>query len=195
MNSLSLVPVLTRLGYRESRTDPEPVRKKYASRLEKIVAETRVRVFYREAGLSIEGATVRVHEHVFTSRMIAERFARADRVLLLGASAVREDFERIHALQAEGNLEEAVLHDAVLSEKVDYGLDFLEQELITEYRRQGGRLGPRLSCGYGDFVLENQRFFYQALDFAHYGIRINEQFILDPEKTVTALAPLFFGDR
>jgi len=97
----------------------------------------------------------------------------------------------LQRLQAEGDIHQAVIMDAVLSEKVDYALDFIEKEITVELRRTGRHFGQRLSCGYDDFLLENQRFFYQVLNFANYGIQINERNILFPEKTVTALLPVY----
>lgn len=92
-------------------------------------------------------------------------------------------------------MQDAVILDAVLSEKADFGLDFIEQELTLEWRRSGRIAGRRVSCGYGDFSLEHQQFFHRILEFNHFGIRLSDKFILDPEKTVTALLPIYSGAK
>jgi cobalamin-dependent methionine synthase I len=112
----------------------------------------------------------------------------------MGAAARPQDVARLRDWQAAGELRSAVVLDAVLSEKADFGLDFIEQAVAQERRAQGATLGQRLSCGYGDFSLEHQDFFYNTLELSRHGIRLNERHIFEPEKTVTGLLPIFAGD-
>jgi cobalamin-dependent methionine synthase I len=46
----------------------------------------------------------------------------------------------------------------------------------------------RFSAGYGDFLLENQRLFYELLDLQRFGVSLTESCIFTPEKTVPAIA-------
>jgi hypothetical protein len=190
LHAMPTAPIWTRLGYREQRAERDQIIPKYQPMIDRWLRETQVRLFSRKARLQIGNEEVMVDHHRFHSRLVQERCAGAKQVYLLGASARPEDIHRWQTLQELNQLEEAVVLDAVLSEKVDYALDFLEQEINQELRRAGQVLGPRLSCGYGDFALENQGYFYGALDFSHYGITLTPQYLLIPEKTVTALAPV-----
>jgi cobalamin-dependent methionine synthase I len=54
---------------------------------------------------------------------------------------------------------------------------------------QGKNLLPRrFSAGYADFNLENQKAIYEILQMGKIGVTINFNFILLPEKSVTAIS-------
>ena len=191
LNHMPLATIYTRLGYREGRSDSKTIHAEYEPIIRQWVAATRIRVFYLQQPFAVENGANRLGRHEFSSRLITERFAKAGRALLMAASADPADFDQIRQFADAGELNQSVILDAVLSEKTDFALDFLETEITIQLRREGLRLGPRLSCGYGDFKLENQRYFFDALHLAQYGITLDDRFILHPEKTVTALAPIF----
>lgn len=193
LHHLPETAVYARLGYRPGKTGPEAAAS-YGALIQRLTAETRVRVFHREAPIAVAGDAVDLDGYRFASRGVARRFAGAAAALVLGASALPEDAARRGALEAAGDLTQAVVLDAVLSEKVDFALDAVEQELAAAWRRLGRTLGRRLSCGYGDFSLEHQRYFHEALEFERYGIRLDERSVLHPEKTVTALLPIYAGE-
>ncbi len=189
LNTMPRMPIWTRLGYCEKTTDKAALGPKYETMLEQFVNETKVRIFYVEKNFASKNNENMIEDYCFTSTLVRGRFAGVRKVMLLGASAVKEDFQQLLRLQ-QTDMQQAVVLDAVLAEKVDFALDFIERELAVSMRRMGRQLGRRLSCGYGDFALEHQRYFFTTLGFAEYGITINERFILSPEKTVTALAPI-----
>jgi hypothetical protein len=191
LTHMPLATIYMRLGYREGHSDSDAIRAEYEPLLQYWVAATRIRIFYLFQPFAVDNGVCRLGGNTFTSRLIAERFSRASKVLLMAASADPADFEKIQKFSEEGDLKTSVLLDAVLSEKVDFALDFLETEMKVQFRREGQLLGQRLSCGYGDFKLENQRYLAEALHLGQYGITLDERFILHPEKTVTALAPVY----
>ena len=45
----------------------------------------------------------------------------------------------------------------------------------------------RYSPGYGDLELYNQDIFYRLLNLENWGVEITENYMLIPEKTVTAI--------
>lgn len=182
--------IYTRLGYREKTADKESIFSKYDSVIEEYLRTTKIRIFYKKKAFHIEDAFCHIEGYRFKSDLIRKRFANIREVFLIGATCMKEDFEKIKNFEAQGDLQQAVILDGVLSEKVDWALDFLEKELSAELRRQGKILGQRLSCGYNDFSLQNQAFFYDELEFEQYGITLNENFLMIPEKTVTALLPV-----
>jgi len=187
-------PVWTRLGFREQTSAREEILPTYEPILNQFIAETQVRLFYIEKPYRLTDGQIDLEGYRFTSHLVRERFGNASAAWVMGASARPEDVARIHRLHETGDLQRAVILDAVLSEKADFGLDFIEQEAAVVLRRSGRTLGRRLSCGYGDFSLEHQKFFYNTLAFDRYGIRISDRNILEPEKTVTALLPIYSGD-
>lgn len=186
-------PVWTRLGFREGLTDPQGILPADSLLIEQFISETQVGLAYAVRPYHLDGQTCEIEGYRFDSRLVRERFSAAREVLLMAAWARPEDVARLRGFQEAGDLHRAVILDAVLSEKADFGLDFIGQEETQARRPQGETLGPRLSCGYGDFSLEHQKFFYNTLDLAAHGIRLNERNIFEPEKTVTGLIPIFSG--
>ncbi len=188
---MPLATIYTRLGHRTGFSDTPSIQKEYGPLLQQLVARTRVRVFHLFQPFAVAGQVCSLGTHTFSSRLISERFARASKALVMAATADPSDVTKIVSLAEQGELNQSVMLDAVLSEKVDFALDFLETELAVQIRREGLTLGSRLSCGYSDFQLENQRYFFETLRLSKAGVTLNERFILQPEKTVTAVAPVF----
>lgn len=83
----------------------------------------------------------------------------------------------------------AVIYDAVGSETAEAAVDWINTYISRELKRRGESLtSMRFSPGYGDFLLENQRYFFELLKLADFGVKLTERYIFVPEKTVTAIA-------
>jgi cobalamin-dependent methionine synthase I len=131
---------------------------------------------------------------IFSSRLIlegtniAKLLENCNEALFMGVTAGREIMVKMKQLTKENNLTTAVIFDAAASEMVDSGLEWLikyfNQSFLPENKRL---LNTRFSCGYGDLALANQKIFYDLLQLDRLDVKINENFILDPEKTVTAV--------
>ncbi len=120
---------------------------------------------------------------------LAALLADSQEVLLMGATAGDAIMEAIRQDTAADNLTRAIVFDATASEMVDAALDWMEAFFARELRRESRRLTKsRFSCGYGDLALENQKLFYDLLDLKRFGVELTEQYILTPEKSVTAVA-------
>ncbi len=191
LHHLPVAAVLNRLGHRPSQAAAAPEDPGLRAAILEFIGRTRVRIFSVEKSFRVKDGQIELNGYGFFSQMLLDRFRSPDSVLAMAASALEEDFLEIGRLQEQGEYQRAVILDAVLSEKVDFGLDFLEQQLAVTLRPAGRRLGRRFSCGYGDFSLRHQAFFYQALELGRYGITLSDKFILYPEKTVTALLPIY----
>jgi len=110
-------------------------------------------------------------------------------IVLMGATAGSDIIDAIQENSAKDNLTRAVVFDAVASETVDTSLDWIMNYYNQELRRENKYLtSTRFSAGYHDFLLENQKIIYDTLELQHIGIKINDNFILIPEKSVTAVA-------
>jgi len=70
----------------------------------------------------------------------------------------------------------------------DAALTWLMAYYNNQLRRESKKLLPRrFSAGYADFKLENQKTIYRELEMQKIGVAINSNFILLPEKSVTAI--------
>ncbi|MDD4355654.1 MAG: hypothetical protein PHN98_00265 [Smithellaceae bacterium] len=109
--------------------------------------------------------------------------------VLMGATAGRAIMEAIVDKTRQDNLTAAVVYDATASEMTDAALDWITDYINMQLRRENRRMLPRrFSAGYADLALENQKKFYEKLEMAKIGVAITPDFLLVPEKSVTAIS-------
>ncbi len=126
---------------------------------------------------------------VFESKNLSKMIGDCEEIILMGATAGEDVIESIREDAEANQLTRGVVLDAVASEMVDASLDWIVDYFNRELRRENKRLTKsRFSAGYGDFILENQKKIYDVLEFERIGVKINENYILMPEKSVTAVA-------
>jgi len=126
----------------------------------------------------------------FESNLVTKFMKNSKKILLMASTVTEDTFSRYQKYK-EQDMTKYIILDAVLSEKTDYGLDFLQNTLNRELLPQGMKTGKRISCGYGDFDIKNQEFFYNYLNLKKYNITLSENYIMVPEKTVTAICGIF----
>jgi hypothetical protein len=122
------------------------------------------------------------------SKSIADFLKKSDSALFLFATAGPKIVEIIENSFKNGDNSGSVIYDAVGSEIAEAAIDWLNEYVKKELMRNGESLtGMRFSPGYGDFLLENQRYFFDLLNMKDFGVSLNEKYIFSPEKTVTGL--------
>lgn len=125
---------------------------------------------------------------VFRSKQLARFLCGCRETLLMGATAGSVIMEAIADQTRKDNLFAAVVYDATASEMTDAVLIWLMDYFNNQLRREGKKLLPRrFSAGYADFKLENQKNIHHQLEMQKIGVTINSNFILLPEKSVTAI--------
>jgi len=123
------------------------------------------------------------------SDSISRLLARSESAVFMGVTVGAGIVDLAREAIEKGDGSSAVIFDAVGSETAEAAIDWLNRFLGSELRRKGKVLTPmRFSAGYGDFLLENQRLFYELLDLKRFGVSLTESCIFTPEKTVTAIA-------
>lgn len=76
-----------------------------------------------------------------------------------------------------------IVLDAVYTDLLEKLLDETEKELEKEY----GCIQKRISCGYGDLPICTQKQLFDLIDGERLGVKMNECFMLVPNKSVIAL--------
>ena len=127
---------------------------------------------------------------LFKSESLAAFISGCEEAVAMGATAGALVVERIRGDSRGGkDVSKAVIYDAVASEMVDAALDWIMSYYNRQLVREGKTLtSARFSAGYGDFGLENQRVFHDKLKMARIGVALSGGCVLEPEKSVTALA-------
>jgi hypothetical protein len=187
-----LQAIYRRLGYRKGRTRIKP---DDSRTLGDSIARARSLIALKGAArrlpiLSKDSRQIRLTDDLcLESSNLAALLVDSQEVLLMGATAGAAVIEAIRQETATGNLTRAVVLDAAASETVDAALDWMEAFFARQLRREGRQLTKsRFSCGYGDMALDHQKLFYDLLDLKRFGVDLTKNFILEPEKSVTAVA-------
>lgn len=95
----------------------------------------------------------------------------------------------VNQAMAVGDGAKAVVADAVGSETVEAAMDVLQSYAVTALRRRGWQLSSkRFSVGYGGWDLSAQALFFAWLPLADMGLQLTSSAIIEPEKTITAIA-------
>jgi type II secretory pathway component PulC len=123
------------------------------------------------------------------SKSIKDLLKKSDSALFFFATAGAKIAQMAEDSFKNGDSLRSVIYDAVGSETAEAAIDWLNGYIRRELMRNNESLtNMRFSPGYGDFLLENQKYFFDLLNMKNFGVSLNEKYIFSPEKTVTALA-------
>jgi len=125
----------------------------------------------------------------FLSARLAKFLANSREVVLMAATLGREISTEIARAVEKGNPVTGLVFDAVASQVVDAALDWLMDLINKMIKIKGQSLTKhRFSPGYGDLGLEHQKIIYDLLDLKRLDMAITDKFMLEPEKSVIAIA-------
>lgn len=189
--SVPVKRVYTRLGYSEGKTKLGLEQK---DKVESFIEEAKGLLSLKGAAVLLpisktEGAEIFLLEGIsFESKSLEQMLQGCCEVLLMGATAGDRIIKAIEQDSAGGNMTRAVVFDAVASETVDAGLEWITNYFNNQLSRKNMRLTKRrFSAGYGDFSLENQKIIHEVLNLEKIGVSLTSKYILIPEKSVTAV--------
>ncbi|MBW2673305.1 MAG: methionine synthase [Deltaproteobacteria bacterium] len=184
--------IYRRLGYRRGTTK---INDRKREEIERHIDYALSLVSLKGAGLRVSLKDVTSHLVVFENgiEIESEKLARflkgCTEALLIGSTAGGAVMDAIRGDTEGGDMTRGVIVDAAASEMTDAALDWIIGLFNRLLTRENARLTKgRFSAGYGDFLLEKQRMVYDLLELDRIGVEINENYILIPEKSVTAVA-------
>lgn len=110
-------------------------------------------------------------------------------IVFMSSTVGREIGDKITEEMNNGNASLGLIYDAVASQVVDAALDWMMNFINKTIKIKGKALTRRrFSPGYGDLNLYHQKVIYDILDLKRIDISITEKFMLEPEKSVIAIA-------
>lgn len=184
--------IYSRLGYQERNIQISPEQKQ---KVEQYIDEAG-RFIKLQGAAKILAVTNITPENIslekgiiFASKSLANFLKGCSEIAVMAVTAGGKISREIDTETIQADFSRAVVFDACASEAVDSSLGWIMNYLNQQFLRQGKSLTRRrFSAGYADFSLENQKIIYDILGLSKLGIKINESFILIPEKSVTAVA-------
>jgi len=129
---------------------------------------------------------------ILESSAIAKLLKDSTAAVFMSATAGEQIAEKIIELSNTiGAMEQAVIFDATASEVTDAALDYI-QNLLKFNERKNNRIisNRRFSPGYGDFKIQNQQLFFYILELEKLGLTLLDSYLIKPEKSVTAIAAI-----
>lgn len=95
--------------------------------------------------------------------------------------------QKVAELSASGEVTRAFLLNAYGSEAAEALMESLDREVSKLAGKRGLETTKRYSPGYGDWPITAQRDLLNTLEAHLIGIRLTEQFLMIPEKSVSAI--------
>ena len=189
-----LVKIYRRLGFKKTTSQ---ISSKTQKETDRIITQAAALISLRGSFMrlaindNINGKISLYGDAIFHSKKLSVFLRDCKEAVLMGATAGNEITEAIKEKSAQGDLQAAVIYDATASEMADAALDWIMDYIKQLIRREKKTLLPRrFSAGYADFDLSNQKIIYQLLALEKIGVRITNECILLPEKSVTAISGL-----
>ena len=183
--------IYQRLGYKKKTTELSTTQQKET---DSFINEASFLVSLKGMFLRLDIRTndgekiILAEDLIFNSKKLSIFLRDCKEAVLMGATAGETIMEAIKEKTRQDDLAAAIVYDATASEMTDSALDWIMNYFNQLLRREGKTALPRrFSAGYADFDLENQKIIYETLQMEKYGVKINPNFILIPEKSVTAI--------
>lgn len=182
--------IYSRLGYQRGKTKILPQQEKevegYIEKALSLIklkgSATRMPVVKKDYARVVFSGSVD-----FRSQILSTLLENSTEALFVGATA-GSDIVKLIRENKDDNLTEKIVFDAVASETTDAALGWIEEYFTSQLKRENKKLTKRrISCGYGDFLLQYQKEIFKELNLKKLGVSINENFILTPEKSVTGV--------
>jgi hypothetical protein len=184
--------IYSRLGHNRHLTEMSPgQRKKIESAISRGVSLCQLRGVWRRFEIKNRNAEqVEFGDgNIFKSRKLAELLKDSASLLLFAVTAGTDIAAGAEELAAHNDGVGALTYDAVGSEMVDAAAEWLQHYLNQQLKRGNEVLtARRFSPGYGDLDLKNQALLFKLLDIEKLGVTLTDDFLMLPEKTVTAIA-------
>jgi len=123
------------------------------------------------------------------SEKLSAFLCHSHEAVLMSSTAGKEICDKIAGAMNNGDAPTGLVFDAVASQVADAALDWMMNFINKTIKMKGKTLTRRrFSPGYGDFGLFHQKVIYDILNLKRIDISITEKFMLEPEKSVIAMA-------
>lgn len=115
-----------------------------------------------------------------------ETYFRKQDMIALGLCTIGDELEnKVNQLNHEGELNKAVILDAIGSVAAESAADFLNLQICEWCQKRRLGSSQRLSPGYGDWSLEGQQFIFSLLPAERIKVKLNPSCMMIPRKSVS----------
>jgi hypothetical protein len=184
--------VLTRLGYRSSKTilTAQQRQSLYAT-IEEGFSLCEPQGCWRCVAIKEKKEEMIILENgpVLKSKSIVSLLRDSSAVAFMASTIGPAIVEATSQAVERGEGAIAVIYDAVGGQSADAAMNWINEYVRGQLSRRAERLTVhRFLSGFGDFGLENQKEIYSLLELDRLGLNLTSRYMLAPEKSVTAVA-------
>lgn len=120
------------------------------------------------------------------SKNLARNLSGCDKAIVF-ATTIGVGIDRLISKYSRLSPTKALCFQAIGAERVEALCDEFCEKMKSEYEKNGERLKPRFSPGYGDLPLETQKMIFSLLDCPkRIGVTLGDTLLMSPSKSVTA---------
>lgn len=158
--------------------------------IDECLAEARATLQYKVcyAVLSAEtnGDTIALPCGQIESKNLARNLSGCDKTIVFAAT-IGVGIDRLISKYSRLSPTKALCFQAIGAERVETLCDEFCEKMKSEYEKNGERLKPRFSPGYGDLPLATQKMIFALLDCPkRIGVTLGDTLLMSPSKSVTA---------
>ncbi|HOJ64694.1 MAG TPA: vitamin B12 dependent-methionine synthase activation domain-containing protein [Spirochaetota bacterium] len=185
--------IYIRLGFNFHSTQINQKEKEKIDNLIKIASSyCELSAIWKIENIIIENKKVILEKAIFESEKLAKFLDNCKEVIILATTAGEKIIEYRDRLMKEEDMVNATIVDATGSEMVEAYTDYVHSLIQKEIAKKGKNLTKnRFSPGYGDLSLNCQKSIDNILNLSQINVKVLENFILYPEKSITAFIGIY----
>jgi len=182
-------PVIRRLGYKRG-TEPEGETKNLIGTLS---TETRLlaqpKGIYAVCDVSFSKNNIVIEpDFMIKSKSLYKVMANSHSIIIMAVTIGKDICDkRDYYLNNSGEVTKGVILDAICSETVEAAMQCMHDKIKQAGLQKGFNTTMRYSPGYNDFELSHQADINKILNLETIGVQVTDYYILNPEKSITAL--------
>ncbi|HBR29526.1 MAG TPA: hypothetical protein DD789_08845 [Firmicutes bacterium] len=183
--------VLRYLGYRQQTLDTamDTLLRECLAEMEGTLRKSYVYDIYP---VEIKGDQVKLLSTnlTFPSKDLCQHLQNSDRCVLMAATLGLKIDQKI-AFYSRFELTKGIIMDACATTAIEALCDEVQLEVAAKAEQEGYTITNRYSPGYGDLSLTHQKDILKVLNtYPRIGLTVNENYLMLPRKSVTALIGL-----
>lgn len=186
--NIDIEEVLRFLGYRGTKKPEAKVREILADEIKEAHALSRPKAIYCEVKvLGTEKDSIKLDGNLLLH--VGDKAIRwwdGCQSLAIALCTIGGELEKkVSMLFDEGKYTQALVLDSAGSVAVDSVVDQVNHLICQRGLRSEKNVGPRLSPGYGKWLLTDQRLIFELLDGGSIGVHLNDQCMMIPQKSIS----------
>lgn len=124
---------------------------------------------------------------IFRGRVISELLQNCSKVAIFVATIGSQLEEMSRNMAEDGQMLHAAVLDAIGSVSIDKMAEYIKMQVEDIAKQEGMFISPRLSPGYCDWSIRQQKEIFNIVNAEHTGITLTQDYVMVPQKSVSGV--------